>query len=368
MTAPSRVDTALSEQLQRCRELLEAGELRKSVELQLALPAAEMTAAQQLDLATLQCRAAFRAGEHADAVEAAARVLALSEADTEAGLAARFDALAVQAVSAGELASFELSLEGLPEMMTLANRRRDGLHWVRARGTAASVLSLLGDPWAARRVLVHLRDNLAGAAGDRRFEPTVHNNLASVELLVARMARDAGDAEALQAALERAKDAVDRATQVALDSGQARLEALAAVHRVELQVLGGSEDPGTRRALDDFIDSIAASGQNSHLRQFLLLRAEARLAAGEPRAAVPDLERVQTLAHEGTELSTRVRARQLLARALRETGDWQGALTQASEGERLARTLGWRIACVNSTHARIRLELEHLFLARPFAA
>jgi hypothetical protein len=353
--------------LQRGRQLLEAGSLAEVLALLQTLPLATLPQAQQMEARVLQCRAAFRAGEHALAIESASRLLEHSDADSEAGLAARFDALAVLVLSAGELAHFELSLERLPEMMTLASRRRDLVHWVRARGTAASALCLLGDPWAARRVLLHVRDCLAGAEGQQRFAPTVHNNLTSIELLVARMARDAGDPEAEASALERARAAATLAARVAAGSGEGRLQALAVGHALELDILSGNCRAETLAALAEPMAAAAARGQVAQLRHYLLLRAEAQLGVGAAEAAVPDLQRVDALAHEGTELSMRIRVRQLLARAFRELGQWQAASLQACEAEGLGRVLSWRLASAQSTHSRIRLELEHLFLARPFS-
>jgi hypothetical protein len=353
--------------LEAARRSLDQGNLRQALDELRCVPNDLLHSGQLVEALSLLCRTAFRVGEHGQAIEAGGALLDRCDAGSEAGLAARFDALAVVVVSAGELARFELSLERLPELVTLAGRRRDMSHWVRARGTAASVLCLLGDPWAAQRVLAHVKDRLERHSGYEGSAPTVYSNLVSIELLIARMAGEAGELRARDAALARAEELSAHAEALATARGDDRLRGLGTVHRLEIAILAGASRVADPESLEPAIAGAERSGRDSQVRQLLLLRAEVWLGWGAPELAKRDLDRAQSRIHEGAELSVQIRARQLLGRTERALARWQEASVHDLEADRLSRFLAWRLAWTQSTHARARLELEHLFLSRPFA-
>lgn len=311
----------------------------------------------------LRCLAAFRGGDMASASDAAAAVLAGTDPSAEALRGPRFDVLAIAVVAGGELARFDAMLGQVREMLGLAARSGGLPEYVRARGSAATAFALMGDPWAAQRLLGELAGLFQGGAGSPALEATVRGNHASVCLLIARLARAGGDEAAALEALEHAGSSIARSREVASLTGDRRVAAFADVHEAELALLQGrgAEALG---ALSDAIAQADARCLRAHARQLRLLDAEILLAAGEAAAARAHLEQVAGALGPQHELSVRIRTEALRHDVLLALGDPLAARAHLAAARTLEAERQYHQLRAQSQFLRTRLELEHLYRYR----
>jgi hypothetical protein len=186
MPAPSSARVA--EALEVARQRFAEGRLVATVELLEPIARKGLPASQVASIDHLQCVASFRLGQLSDCLRCARSFLQLVDPGLEGELEHRFSLLAVAVVAAGELALYEESLQYLSELLTLSTRFGDLSHYVRARGTAASAFQLMGDLWAAQRVLAALSSEFDRSHTEQRLETTMRCNHASLCLLMVRMA------------------------------------------------------------------------------------------------------------------------------------------------------------------------------------
>jgi hypothetical protein len=312
----------------------------------------------RLQALRVRALAAFRLGELDEAAVAAAQWLAECTRDPE-DEKPRLDVLGVSVVAAGELARFDQAIEHLRLMLTAASRAGTLADFVRARGTAATLFALLGDPWAAQRLLSELAGMFQAGAGETRLEATVRNNHASVCLQIARLARQGSDAPACEDALEHAAASIERARELLPASIDARARAFANVHAAELALLRGEGDA----ALELLAGAIAhadAAQLWAHARQLRLFEAEAQLLRGDPAAARGHLALVAERLDDGHEIGARLRYHDHLHRAHLAQGDSAAALAEGERARQLAAYRQYRQSKAQSQHLRTRLELEHL--------
>lgn len=366
MPAPD-LPPATDSPLDLAQAAFDAGRFGQALPLLRSLDRARMAGPARLLADSLQCRAAFRVGELQEAVERSRSVLEAAPVSPSSELPARFDVLAVAVPSCAELGLYDESLDRLRDLLGLASRLGELSYWVRARGSAASCFSLLGDVWAGERVLAELAGAFLGPDLETRLEATVRNNHVSVCLLLARAAQAAGEHAAAQQSLEAAAASLARCQEIAQRLADARVAAFLRVHELELALLRG-EPMAPCNTLDETIAQADAGGLAAHARQLRLLHAELLLAAGQGDDALQQLQRVQALLRPGHELSSRIRVQQLLHLAWRRRAELQAAHTARDEAERL---LAWRHfhqSQAQSRFVRVRLELEHLYRQRPSAS
>jgi hypothetical protein len=337
------------------------GRLPQALAILRALPRTELDAHQVAVAERLHGMAAFRTGEMEEAVAHARQFLGRVDAGVETALEFRFDVLAVAVVAAGELAIYDESLERLRELLGLSTRLGGRAHAVRARGSAASAFALLGDVWASRRILASLALSFAGLEAELRLESTVRNNLASVNILVARMARGGGDDEAAHAALSDAETQIQRSADIARQLGDTRLSCFSRLHRIELGLLR-DEPVAADGVLAESIRDAQAAGLWAHWRQLKLLEVEVLLCCGDAAQALAQLEPLGELCGDSHDLSSRIRLQQLRTRALRGLGLLEQALAAHDQLSRLQAFQSYRQAQAQSALMRTRLELEHLFI------
>jgi hypothetical protein len=234
---------------------------------------------------------------------------------------------------------------------------------VRARGTAANAFALLGDPWAAQRLLSELIGLFQGFTNEPRLEAQVRGNHASVCVQVARMARAGGDGAASDDAFDLAEASIARTREIAAATGEARIAAFADVHAAECALLR-ARGREALALLGPAVAQAEARGLPAHLRQLRLLEAEALLVQGEAPAALHRLAAVAASVTPRHELAVRIRLHALLHDAHLHTG------AEAAAREHLARARGlealrhFRQLHAQSRFARTRLELEHLYRYR----
>lgn len=310
----------------------------------------------------LRCLAAWRAGEIDEAARTAERMIAAASTDAGAA-AARFDVLAVSVVAAGELARFDQSIAHLKLLLPLAARADSLTDFVRARGTAATCFTLIGDPWAGQRLLSELVGLFQGGTPERRLEATVRTNHASVCLQIARLARQGGDATDCDQALELAAASLERAREIAQVIADARTGAFADVHAAELALLQGDAEAALAM-LAGTVDHAEAAGLAAHARQLRLLEAEARQSHGDTAGAQALLEAVRLRLNEGHEIGARIRYHSQQQRVCSALGDPAAALAQLEQARALAQYRQYRQSRAQSQHLRTRLELEHMYRYR----
>jgi hypothetical protein len=236
----------------------------------------------------------------------------------------------------------------------------------RARGTVATCFSLLGDPWAAQRLLAELLGMFQARSDELRLEATTRGNHASVCLQIARLAQWGGDPAAGDEALDHAEASIARAREIAQALGDTRVVSFADVHSAELGLLRGDADAALA-LLGGAVARADAAGLWAHARQLRLLEAEARTAAGDLPAAHALLDQVAARIGEGHELGVRVRLHTQLQKVLTAEGDVVAALAQSEQARVLGRFHQYRQARAQSRWLRVRLELEHLYRLRPGA-
>ena len=311
----------------------------------------------------LRSLAAFRSGDMAAAADAAAALLAGTDPSAEAQRGPRFDVLAVAVVACGELARYDAMLAQVREMLGLAARSGGLPEYVRARGTAANAFALLGDPWAAQRLLGELAGLFQGGNGPAALEATVRGNHASVCLAVARLAAGGGDEAAAAEALDHAAASIARSREIAAAAGDSRIAAFADVHEAELALLRG-RGAEAQGALAGAIAQAEARRLHAHARQLRLLDAEILLAAGEARAAQAQLERLAAMLGPQHELSVRIRSAALLHDVLLALEDPLGARVHLAAARTLETARLYHQLRAQSQFLRTRLELEHLYRYR----
>jgi tetratricopeptide (TPR) repeat protein len=310
----------------------------------------------------LHCLAAYRLGELDEAAAVALRLVALTAHD-ERAQALRFDVLAVSVMAAAELARFDQAIEHLHLVQQFAARAGTQAEFVRGRGTMARCFALLGDPWAAQRLLAELVGQFQGAGGEPGLEATVRVSHASVCLQLARMARQGGDAAACSEAIDHAQASVERTREIALQLGQQCIASFADVHAAELALLKGHHDGAlvlVERALAEADDAQLWA----HARQLRLLEAEALQLHGDADAAFDALCTVGRQLGDGHEIGVRIRYHSQLQRVLAARGDSVAALEHLERARTLAQFRQYRQARAQSRFLRARLELEHLYRYR----
>jgi tetratricopeptide (TPR) repeat protein len=280
--------------------------------------------------------------------------------------AMRFDTLAVSVVAAGELARYDQSIEHLQLLNATAARGGSLAEFVRARGTAATCFALMGDPWAAQRLLSELLGLFQVGGNELRLEATTRGNHASVCLQIARLARQGGDAAVSDEALDHAEASLARAGEIAAALADARVAAFADVHRAEVDLLRGRSRAALER-LDGALARAEAAGLHAHVRALRLLEAEAWFAQGDRVAARGRLDAVAARVGEGHELGARIRVHTQLQQVLAADGDAVQALAHSEHARQLGRMRQYRQARAQSQWLRVRLEVEHMYRFRPGA-
>lgn len=361
MSRPS--SARVTEALELARQRFAEGRLVAAVELLAPIARKGLPATLVASVDHLQCVASFRLGHLTDSLACARSFLHLVDPGIESEIEQRFSVLAVAVVASGELALYEESLQYLAELLALT-RRLDGLsHYVRARGTAASAFFLLGDLWAAQRVLVAVSGEFDRPHSEQRLETTLRCNHASQCFQLVRAAREAGDDAAARQALQDATASIRRATGTASELEDLRLVTYVRLHQVELSLLQGELDQA-RHHLTLAMKDAQNAGLNAHWRHLQLLEAELLMATGSAPAAIEILEGLERAEHPTNELSTRIRLRDLQSRCLATLGRDVAALAARQAHDKLFAFRAYRQARAQSTLMRTRLELEHLFIRR----
>jgi tetratricopeptide (TPR) repeat protein len=310
----------------------------------------------------LRCLAAYRLGELDEAADAALRLVALT-AQNKRAQSLRFDVLTVSVVAAGELARFEQSIEHLQLVQQLAARAGSLADFVRGRGTMAACFALLGDPWAAQRLLAELVGQFQGGLPEQRLEATVRVNHAAVCLQIARLARQGSDSDGCEQALADARASIVRTRELAQALEDKRIGAFADVHAAELALLRGESD-GALSLLEGAVAQADAAQLWAHARQLRLLEAEALQPRGDSVAALALLQAVGEHLRDGHEISVRIRWHSQLQRVLAAGGDNAAALDHFEQARTLAQYRQYRQARAQSRFLRARVELEHLYRFR----
>jgi tetratricopeptide (TPR) repeat protein len=343
----------------------DAGRLQAALAAARAFDHDAVAPADRTEAVRLRAQAAFRLGELDEAADAAQALL-----DRLGGQApsypGRIRVLAVSVVAAGELGRFEQALGHLQQMLSAASKGSLD-DYVRARGTAATCFALLGDPWAGQRLLSELLGLFQGLPSEALLEAVARNNHAGVCLLVARLARAAGDADECLAALDHAEASLERSRELARLTGDARLGAFVDVHASEAMLLRG-DAAEAMAPLQAACDHAAAAGLPAHTRQLRVLLAEACIGAGEPERALRLLHDADGSLREGHELGLRIRCMQQLQHALEATGALAAALEQAARARALDQYRLHLQLRTQSRFLRMRLELEHLYRYRSSAS
>jgi tetratricopeptide (TPR) repeat protein len=316
------------------------------------------------DAATLRlrCLAAYRLGELDEAAQVALRLLALTARD-ERALAMRFDVLAVSVMAAADLARFDQAIEHLHLVQQHAARAGTLGEFVRGRATMARCFALLGDPWAAQRLLAELVGQFQGGSGEPGLEAVVRVNHAAVCLQLARMARQGGDALACDEALDHAQASVERTRELSRPAGPQCVASFADVHGVELALLHGHQE-GALVLLEGALRDADGAQLWAHARQLRLLEAEVLQCRGDPQGALALLQTVGRELDDGHEIGVRIRYHSQLQRVMAAQGDSAAALDQFDRARALAQYRQYRQARAQSRFLRARLELEHLYRFR----
>ncbi len=310
----------------------------------------------------LRCLAAYRLGELDESAAAALRLVLLAERD-ERAQALRFDVLTVSVVASAELARFDQSIEHLRLVQQAAARAGTHTDFMRGRGTMANCFALLGDPWAAQRLLAELVGQFQAGSSQPRLEATVRGNHASVCLQIARLARQGDDTAGCDEALDHALASIERTREIAGALQDQRVGAFADVHAAELALLRGQHDSALT-LLEGAVSHADAAGLWAHARQLRLLEAEALQSRGDSAAALGLLQTVGERLDDGHELGARIRYHSQLQRVLAARGDNVSALDHFERARSLAQFRQYRQARAQSRFLRARLELEHLYRFR----
>jgi hypothetical protein len=316
------------------------------------------------DAPTLRLRslAAYRLGELDEAAQAALRLMALTAHDEQAQ-ALRFDVLAVSVMAAADLARFDQAIEHLHLVQQFAARAGTQAEFVRGRATMARCFALLGDPWAAQRLLAELVGQFQAVSSEPWLEAAVRIHHAGVCLQLARMARQGGDGLAGDEALDHARASIERTRELARGLGQQCVASFADVHAVELALLNGHGE-GALLLLEGALREADAAELWAHARQLRLLEAEALQSQGDQRGALDLLQAVGRQLNDGHEISVRIRYHSQLQRVMAAQGDSAAALDQFDRARALAQFRQYRQQRAQSRFLRARLELEHLYRYR----
>jgi len=266
-------------------------------------------------------------------------------------------------LAAGELLRFEQMLLHLRLALQTAQRGGTLAEWVRARGTAAAAFTLLGDPWAAWRLTAELAGTFQGLADQPRLETTARNNHCSTCLLLARMARAAGDPAAADEALAHAEASLRRMRELLALTRDSRGAAFADVNEADLALQQG----GGARAivlLRDAAEGAVARGLRGHARWLTLLEAEALVSVGDSEQALQRALPLIDQLGEGHGLAMRIRAHEVLHQACNATHEVAAARVHLAQAQALERQQRYCQLQVQSLHLRERLDLEHLYRFR----
>jgi tetratricopeptide (TPR) repeat protein len=316
------------------------------------------------DLGAAQCRAmaAFQLGEMTECADAAVRV-APETASNPAVQADQASMLSASVVASCETLRFDQALAHLQQMLASARRSGDLASYMKARGTAANCFALMGDPWAAQRLLAELAGFFMPGANELAIETTVRGNLCATYLIIARWAKLGQDSESMEEAMTHAETNAQRSVELAASARSPRSKAFADVHLADIAILRGQP----RQALgllSAAIHSAEQAGFWGHVRALRVMQAEAALDAGELHAAHQALKAVAANLNEGHEISSRIRYYRLM-QAWHTT---QGQLAEAARQGQAALALEERRTyaqfLAQSKYLRTRLELEHLYRYR----
>jgi tetratricopeptide (TPR) repeat protein len=305
----------------------------------------------------LRALCAFRLGELAEALQAASALT--GELGPASDDPRRLPMHSVAVVAAGQLGRYDEALEHLRPMQSLAARSRKLIDHVRARGSLATWLCLIGDPWAAGRVMGEIVGLFQGLSEQPALEATARNNHAEISLQVARLAHQGGDRHGAALALEDAAANLGRVREIAAQLEDRRLTGFADVHESEIALLQG--DPARAcRLLEPALVGADSAGLWGHARHLRLLLARALLDLGDVAAAAAHLGPIELAPDGGHEVDVHVRlasSRHRLAAAL---GDTAMALQHLEQAQQLERQRAYRQQRAQSEYLRARLELEHL--------
>jgi len=322
--------------------------------------------AQRIEALRLRAQSAFRLGELDEAAESAQTLLA-QLGDQAPTYPQRVAVLSVSVVAAGELALFDQALGHLQQILSTATRSGSFEDYVRARGTAATCFALLGDPWAGQRLLSELLGLFQGLPSEAMLEAATRNNHVAVCLRIARMARDAGEGADFSEAIDHAEASLQRAAEIARQTGDTRLAAFADVHGSEAALLRGEAASAAVR-LQGAAEHADAAGLSAHARFLRVMQAEALNAAAAPERALTLLREVDTGLREGHDIGLRIRCVQQLQRACIATGAHAEALQHAARARKIEQALLYKQLRAQSRYLRTRLELEHLYRYRASAS
>jgi hypothetical protein len=306
----------------------------------------------------LQCLAAFRVGEIAESADAALAFLDVAGAGGANELQ-QLDVLCISVVAAGEVLRFDQSLAHLQLAQRVAQRIGTLAAWVRARGSAAAAFTLLGDPWAARRLAAELAGIFQAVADQPRLEITARGNHCATCIGLARAAREVGDAATADEALAHAEASLARLRELVTATRDARGAAFADVNEAELVLLRG----GAARALKLLRPALAAAdsgGLRGHRHWLALTEAEALVAVGDAVLAIEKLAPLQAELGAAQEFAMRVRLHELLHRAYLATQETEAARAHLERAQALERQQRYAQLQAVSAHLRERLELEHM--------
>jgi hypothetical protein len=352
MTAPSPPPTPPAE----WQRAYEEGRLAS------ALAAARAAAPDDLHALRWRALAAFRLGEMVECADAALRLIPLNTA--AATMPAEQDSvLSVSVVASCETLRFEQALSHLQPMLALAKRAGDLVSYVRARGSAANCFALMGDPWAAQRLLGELAGFFMAGGSELPLEATVRGNLCATYLMIAQWARQAQDEAAAQEAMAHADTNVQRCRELAALSQAPRVKAFADVHAAELAILRGLP----RQALGLLASALhdaEQAGLWAHVRALRLTQAEAALDAGDAALAQRALDAVAVRLDEGHEITSRIRYHRAMQAWHAAQDQLAEAMQQAQTALALEQRRRYAQFQAQSRYLRTRLELEHLYRYR----
>lgn len=327
-----------------------------------ALAAARAAAPVNEDALQWQALAAFRLGEMTECADAAARLIAPNAAT--ATLPPGWDSvLAVSVVAAGETLRFEQALPHLHAMLNAAKRHGDLTSYVRARGTAANCFALMGDPWAAQRLLAELAGFFMTSGNELALEATVRGNLCATYLLIARWARQAQDEPAVQEAMAHADTNVQRCRELAALMDAPRAKAFADVHAADIALLRGESEQALG-LLAPALDAAQQAGLWAHVRALRLTQGKAALQAADLVLAQQALEAVAARLDEGHEISSRIRYHRAMQAWHAACARLAPSQEQAQLALALERRRHYAQFQAQSKYLRTRLELEHLYRYR----
>ncbi|HEU4460536.1 MAG TPA: hypothetical protein VFR90_15555 [Methylibium sp.] len=306
----------------------------------------------------LAAQAAYRLGEYGQArelLEPVAQLLGVSGQAPE-----RFDLLAVAVVVHGELGHYGDALEALRLLHAHGARTASLTNHVRARGTAALCLALIGDPWAALRLLAEAAGHLRALPDAAPLEATVCTNHASVCLQAARLLRESGDEAACLAQVAAATVSTARTRQLAAERHDSRLAAFTGVHEAEAALLRG-EPHEALPVLEAALARALAHDLRGHARRLRLLLAQAQAATGDDARADATLDQLQAALDEGHEWQSHLGLHEQRHAVRSRLGDTAGALRSLRTWRELQLRRHARQLEAQSRFLRLRLELEHLY-------